>query len=306
MGPKVAVREFDLANLAARQHGVVAVWQLVALGFSSREIAVRVKKARLHRVYRGVYAVGHAALSRDGRDMAAVLACGPGAVLSHWSAAARWELLRPHGGPFVIARRRCVIKGIHVYVAMTLEPRDQLVRDRIPITSVPRTLLDLAAVAPLRQLQRAANQAARKGRLNRDAVYELLERHPRRRGTKALRAVIAAVDPQTRRSRSDLETAFLALCRRYGIEKPVVNGKVAGVEVDMHWPGTGLIVELDGYEYHRTPAAFEADRRRDAQLKLAGYQVLRVGDRWLEEDPADVAATVKGLLRRHVRVDRVL
>jgi very-short-patch-repair endonuclease len=153
-------------------------------------------------------------------------------------------------------------------------------------------LLDLGAVADERVLRRAVNEADRKGRLNRRAVQELLERNPRRPGTKVLRSLIAAVDPQTRRTRSDLEVAFLALCKKHGIPTPVSNGKVEGIEVDMHWPGTNVIVELDGYEYHRTPAEFDNDRRRDADLMAKGYIVLRVSDQWLYSDPRGVADAV--------------
>jgi very-short-patch-repair endonuclease len=162
---------------------------------------------------------------------------------------------------------------------------------------VPRTLLDLAAVASPKQLLRATNEAARKGWLNETALLELIERHPRRKGMKAFVAVIAAVDPLTRRTRSDLEADFLALCRKYKLPEPVVNGMVEGLEVDMHWPGTKLIVELDSYEYHRTPAEFAADRRRDAFLKTSGYDVLRVADSWLNTDPNGVATTIRQLLR---------
>jgi very-short-patch-repair endonuclease len=179
-----------------------------------------------------------------------------------------------------------------VRVATALHASDRTKRDRIPITSVPRTLLDLAAVADERVLRRAVNEADRRGKLNRGAIQDLLERTPRRQGTKALRAVIAAVDPQARRSRSDLELAFLALCRRYGIDQPVMNAKVAGYEVDMHWPGTNLIVEIDSYEYHRTPAEFHNDRRRDADLTTKGYVVIRITDHWLATDPKGVAETI--------------
>jgi very-short-patch-repair endonuclease len=114
---------------------------------------------------------------------------------------------------------------------------------------------------------------------------------------KALVAVIAAVHPLTRRTRSDFEADFLALCRRHKLPEPVVNGTVEGLEVDMHWPGTKLIVELDSYEYHRTPAEFAADRRRDACLKTRGYDVLRVADSWLNADPRGVASTIRQLLK---------
>jgi hypothetical protein len=296
MREEIAVREFRLADLTLQQHGVVAYRQLLELGFHHAAIHRRAGAGRLHRVYRGVYAVGHRALSREGRDMAAVLAAGPGAVLSHWSASGRWELLRPSGGPYVIARRRCAIPGIQVQVVRDLDPRDRTKRDRIPITTVPRTLLDLAAVADERVLRRAVNEADRRGRLNRRAIQELLERNPRRPGTKALRCLVAAVDPQARRTRSDLEVAFLELCRKYGIPTPVSNGNVEGIEVDMHWPGTNLIVELDSYEYHRTPAEFDSDRRRDAALMAKGYVVLRISDQWLDTDPAGVAEAVYSLV----------
>jgi very-short-patch-repair endonuclease len=164
------------------------------------------------------------------------------------------------------------------------------------VTTVPRTLFDLGGEAHRQQLRRAVNQADREGRLNHRAIAELLGRHPRRQGTKALRAVLAAVDPQAHRTRSDLEADFLGLCRRFKLPTPVANAEIEGYEVDMHFPGTNLIVELDSYEYHRTPAEFAADRRKDAHLKTCGYEVLRVADSWLNSDPAAVAATIRKLL----------
>lgn len=289
-------RDARLAILAGKQHGTVAYWQLAKVGFSKGAVEYWVRKRRLHRMYKGVYSVGYPPTTVEAWHMAAVLACGEGAVLSHWTAAARWELLRlGRGWPHVSVPGDRRVKEILTH-NVKLDPRDCTMRDRIPITTVPRTLLDLAGVAPLRQVQRAINEADRKGRLNRRAIHELLERNPRRPGTKALRSLIAAVDPQTRRTRSDLEVAFLRLCKKHGIPTPVSNRKVQGVEVDFHWPGTGVIVELDCYEYHRTPAEFEADRQKDARLKLAGYTVLRVTDVWLETDPAGVAGAVYSLV----------
>lgn len=288
-----------LAKLGSTQHGVVAVWQLLELGFSRREIAVRVESRRFHRVYRGVYALGHPARTAEALEMAAVLACGPQAVLSHWTAAARWALIRSvHGPVHVIAPSdRKAQRGMRPHTS-PLHPHDRTRRDGIPITTVPRTLLDLSAVANERLVRRAVNQADRKGWLNRRVMAELLERNPRRKGTKQLRAVIAGVNPTTRRTRSDLEVAFMVLCKAHHLPEPVANTQVAGIEVDMHWPGTNLIVELDCYEYHRTPQEFENDRRRDAHLKRNGYDVLRVTDVWLDSDPEDVAQTVRTLLTR--------
>jgi very-short-patch-repair endonuclease len=187
-------------------------------------------------------------------------------------------------------------KGIRVHRARELHPHDHTRRDGIAVTSVPRTLLDLATVATPKLLARAVNEADRQGRLNRRAARELLDRNKGRRGVKRLRAVIAAVSPGTRRTRSDFETAFLDRCRKHRIELPQVNTKVEGYDVDMHWPGTKLIVELDHYEYHRTPAEFTNDRRRDAYLKTKGYTVLRISDEWFDNDPNGVAETVKALL----------
>lgn len=288
-----------VAVLAGEQHGVVAVWQLIELGLTRRQIERRVEAGWLHRVFRGVYSVGHPAGTAEAREMAAVLACGDGAVLSHWTAGVRWQLIRPAHGPIHVSAPadRKAQRGVFTHKAQ-LQPQDRTQRDGIPITSVPRTLLDLAAVANERILRRAVNQAERAGRLNRRAIDQLLERNPRQKGRKRLIAVIAAVNPGTRRTRSDLEVAFLELCIKYDIPKPFENAIVEGIDVDMYWPEARLIVELDSYEYHRTPAEFENDRRRDAYLKTKSYEVLRVPEQWLDDEPLELATTVKTLLSR--------
>jgi Protein of unknown function (DUF559) len=196
-----------------------------------------------------------------------------------------------------VAGHRRGREGLRVHRLKALDPRDRTRRDRIPITTVPRTLLDLAAAAPTKQLQRAVNEAERRGLLNETAMTETLERHRRRAGTARLRSLIAAVDPQAHRSRSDLELDFLAFCRRYGLPAPVLNGKIDGYEVDFHWPGTKLIVELDTWDYHGTTGAFEADRERDAHLVGRGYVVIRVTARRLRSDPAGLARAIRLLLR---------
>jgi predicted transcriptional regulator of viral defense system len=291
-------RDAGMARLAARQHGVVAYWQLIRLGLSDGAIEHRLRKGILHRLHKGVYAVGHPGVSREGDFMAAVLTGGPDAVLSHWSAAEHWKLVKTRRALIAISAptHRRASKLVKPHWIPQMHESERTKRDRIPITTVPRTLLDLAAVADGKSLQRAVNEAERLNLLNRRAMTETLARHRGRKGIKALRAVIAAIDPQTRRTRSDLEADFLALCLRYGIPRPVVNGMVEGYEVDMHWPGTRLIVELDSYEYHRTPIEFAQDRRRDAYLKTRGYEVLRVADSWLNTDPLGVATTIRTLL----------
>jgi very-short-patch-repair endonuclease len=297
MGGKDRLLDHMVAMLAGNQHGVVAVWQLLELGLSRRQVERRVEAGRLHRVFWGVYSVGHPAKTGEAREMAAVLACGDCAVLSHWTAGVRWRLIRPVRGPVHVSapNDRKSQRGMCTHKAQ-LHPHDRTKRDGIPVTSVPRTLLDIAGVANERTLRRAVNQAARSGWLNRRAIDELLERNPRRKGSKQIRTVIASVTPATRRTRSDLEVAFLELCAAYGLPEPLSNTKVLGFEVDLYWPEATLIGELDSYEYHRTPYEFESDRRRDAHLKRNGYEVLRVGEGWLNSDPADVAETVRSLL----------
>jgi very-short-patch-repair endonuclease len=289
--------DLKVAETAGRQHGRIAYWQLTDLGLGRGAIAHRAETGRLHAVRRGIYAVGYVSETAEALEMEAVLACGAGAVVSHWTAAARWKLLRPVRGRVHVSLssdRR--VPGIRTHLVKALHPHDKTKRDGIPITSVPRTLLDIAGVADERTVRRAVNQAARSGWLNRNAIDEMLQRNPRRQGSKQLRTLIASVHPGTRRTRSDLEVAFLLLLEKYRLPQPVINAVVMGFEVDFHWPGTNLIVELDGFEYHRTPIERENDRLRDAKLKRAGYEVLRVTDAWLDTDPAGVAEAVKSLL----------
>jgi very-short-patch-repair endonuclease/predicted transcriptional regulator of viral defense system len=288
-----------LAGLAAEQHGVVALWQLYGLGLPRGWIEHKLRAGRLHPVYRGVYAVGYPGRSALGGTMAAVLACGREAKLSHWSAVRHWGLLQTNRAvvDVVASGNRPGPKGIHVH-RCKLMPDEWTRRDGIPVTTIPRTLLDIAPSANQRQLRRATNAAARLGWLNARVINDLLARHRGRAGIAAFRAAIAAVSPETRRTRSDLEDYFLQTCRRYSLPTPIVNATIEGFEVDFYFPGTSLIVELDSYEYHRTPHEFDYDRRRDAHLKKKRYEVLRVSEMWLDSDPGGVADTVRELLRR--------
>ncbi len=229
--------------------------------------------------------------------MAAVLAGGPDAVLSHWSAAELWGLLKTRRSLIAISAptHHRAIPGVKPHWVSDLPKRECTRRDNIPITTVTRTLLDLAAVAPLKQLQRATNEAERAGWLSERAIKETLERHRGRNGIKAFRAVVASLDPQARRSRSDFELAFLAFCRHHRIPTPVLNGEVEGFEVDIHWPGARLIVELDTWDYHGTSGAFETDRERDAHF-AGRCVVLRVTPRMMSRDPEGLVATIRRVL----------
>jgi very-short-patch-repair endonuclease len=270
-----------LADLAARQYGVVSLEQLRALGLGPRGAQHRVTSGRLHRLHRGVYAVGHDAVATDGRRIAAVLACGPGAVLSHRSAAAAWGLRPTSRARLEVttsARSRSGPIAIELHRVRRLHADDVDVLGRIPITSVGRTLVDLAAVLPVHALERAVHQAEVLRLLDAEQLAAALARSPTARGTRTLRALLAEPSPGT--TRSALEERFLALCRNSAVPRPRLNLHVPTdhglVEVDACWPAARLVVELDGAAAHRTRRAFHADRRRDAALAAQGYVVVRL------------------------------
>jgi very-short-patch-repair endonuclease len=298
-----AAPDVVIAALAARQHGVVSLTQLVDAGLSARAAQHRVRAGRLHRVHRAVYAVGHALLTPDGARMAAVLACGPGAVLSHRTAAAAWGLratARSRTEVLVTRRAGEGLAGIEAHRVPDLAPDDVTELRGIPITTVARTLLDLAGVLGPDALERAVQQAAFLRLLDARALTAAIDRAPNRRGVGTLRAVLDEPDPGHTRSR--LEERFLALCRRARLPLPRLNVHVPLgdhlVEVDALWPRERLIVELDGAAAHRTARAFHADRRRDAALIACGYVVVRLTWPRVTTEPADVVCELRQILAR--------
>ena len=194
--------------------------------------------------------------------MAAVLACGPAALLSHQSGAAHWELLASARSRIdVIApRSRTVRPGIAVHRIRHMHPADRALKDGIPVTTVARTLLDLAAAIPLRQLKRALEQAERLRLFDLKAIERLLSRSRGHRGRSALVALLGAYSGPPPATRSELERRFLDICSDAGLPRPLVNVFIAGFEVDAVWPDRRLVVELDGYRFHHTREAFERDR----------------------------------------------
>jgi very-short-patch-repair endonuclease len=261
-----------VAQIAARQHGVVTTEQLVRAGLSRSAITRRVRAGRLHRVYRGVYAVGHPGLSTEGKWMAAVLACGDGAALSHRSAAELWRLLELAAGPIhvtvPVAGGRCSRPGLCIHRVPSLAPTDTTRCKDIAVTTPTRTLSDLRSVLSRDQFGRAVRQAEFR-RLPIDARGLLPDR-----------------------TASELERIFLRLVRRYRLPIPEVNVQVGGYEVDFLWREQRLIVETDGYRYHSGSAAFEDDHMRDNRLMALGYTVLRFTYRRVVEAPEEVAALV--------------
>jgi predicted transcriptional regulator of viral defense system len=281
-------RESAIGTLADAQYGVVSRSQLLELGFSDGDVDRRVKSGRLHRVHHGVYAVGHRVLTVEGRWRAAVLAAGSGAVLSHGSAAAAWELRPTTSGsihvtvPSHSGRKRRA--GLRLHRSITLQARDVAVHRGIPITTPARTIVDLARTLKGRPLEQALDLAEQRRLLD---LAEL-----RRRSIPAsLQAVLNSYAPAA--TRSELEERFLRLCDEHGIERPEANSMIAGYEVDFVWRARRLIVEVDGYAYHRSPGAFETDRERDVALTLAGWRVMRFTWRHITERAAWVATAIR-------------
>jgi hypothetical protein len=285
-----------LADLAAQQHGVVSAPQLHSLGLSPSAVSRRVSAGRLHPVFRGVYAVGHEAVSPEGRWLAAVIASGEGALLSHLSAAVLWGL-RPDS-PAVVdvsaqgARRRRL--GIRIHRPTTLRESDRAEERGIPVTAVPRTLLDLASVLSSHKLERALIEAERLHLLDRDEALDRCRRG--HRGSGRLRDLILREPGPATRARSELELRFLELCRRHELPPPEANVYVAGFLVDALWPDARLAVELDGDAFHRTVGDRRRDRERDRTLTPAGYTVIRFGWEDVTAGAPGTAATVHALL----------
>jgi hypothetical protein len=238
---------------------MVSRTQLLAAGFDGDAIAYRVRTGRLHPRHRGVYAVGHVPVSPLATAMAAVLACGENAVLSHRSAAALWRILPRWPHPVeVTARAGRTLRGIHVHRSRTLTEHDITRDNGIPVTTPNRTLLDLAETLPDRELTRAQNEAYVLKLTTPPTLITFLTRN-RGRSTSRL-------TPGRDATRSHLEDDFLRFLRRHNLPKPELNQRIAGYEVDAVWRDKRLVVELDGYAYHATPEAFERDRERDATL----------------------------------------
>jgi hypothetical protein len=258
-----------IATLAARQHGNVAHRQLRALGLGDDAIDYRLRAGRLHVVHRGVYAVGYEVLTVHGQWMAAVLACGPGAVLSHRDAAALWRLLpSPSASIHVITRRSASHdrSRITVHRPRLLHPDDRSVCHRIPVTSVARTLFDIAPMVSPSQLERAWDESELRRLFDLRAVEAVRERSRGSRGVRAIDELLRDARPLPAITRSELERAFVRLCREYGIPEPSANIWIEGYQVDMAWPDQRLVVELDGGRYHDTRAARRRDPIRDVKL----------------------------------------
>jgi hypothetical protein len=295
-----------LAGLASAQHVVFDIGQLCDLGLTMSAVHKRAATGRLHRVHHGVYSlVPPHLLSREGRWMAAVLACGPGAVLSHRSAAALHQL-RPAGGvridvtvPHRSARAR---PGIQLHRSTTLTPTDTTIVDNIPCTTLARTMFDLAEVVWPRQVERAFDQAEALEVFDLRALEDQLARNPTRRGAQVVRHVLDKHYVGSTETWSEFEERFLVFTREWRLPRPEVNYWIIlddggpAIRADFAWPAHRVIVETDGRGTHHTRQAFERDRRKDLRLAAAHWRPARVTKRRLREEPALVEATARALL----------
>ncbi len=291
-----------LAALAGRQYGVVGRRQLLEAGWSDGSIEKRVRSGRLHPLYAGVYRLGHGLVPREGRWMAAVLASGPDAVLSHWSAAALWGI-RPNSRTIVDvtdptkSRSWDGIRRHHKAL-----PSDEVtVEEGIPVTSVPRTILDLAATEPLDVVKALLREAEFRELHDRLSLWDLVERYPGRRGIRRVKAALEALkDEPLDEHKSRFEERFAPFLRRHSLPRAHFNQwiLVGGrrFQVDCLWPDQRQIVELDGWEGHKTRTAFREDRARDRRLRVAGYGVTRLTWNQLDDEPGTIASDLRVLL----------
>jgi len=293
-------RDGDLAELAREQHGVVSIDQLRGpLGYSHAAVERAAAAGRLHRLHRGVYAVGHTRLSPYGECLAGVLACGPGALLSHYSAAWLWGIARwPHAPVSVTGPvRRGPRPPVRLHHSTILTDDDRDSTEGIGVTAVARTALDLAATLRSQQLTRLLQRADERDLFDLRRFEDLLRRAGGHRGVRRLRRAIAIYRPAPF-SRSGLERRFLELLAEAGMPRPATGFVEAGYELDVYWPAARFGVELDVYETHGTRQSFEDDHLRDETLKLAGVETLRITGHRLDREPQQVIERVSRLLRR--------
>lgn len=287
-----------LWRLTERQYGVVTHRQLEAAGYSRSAIGRRLASGRLHAIHRGVYAVGRPELSERGRRLAAVLACGEGALLSHLSAASHWGIWRDGDGRLEVTvpgRRNPRVRGVRVH-RRAISDGDVAVHERLPVTSVLRTLLDIAGQVPRLGLEGAVSEADKLGLASPGGLRRALGDRAGQRGAGVLRTLLDEATFAT--TDSDLERLFLPLARRAGLPKPETGARLHRFKVDFLWREIGLVVETDGLRYHRTPTQQARDRRRDQAMAEHGLTTLRFTHAQVTREPAAVEHTLRVVAAR--------
>lgn len=296
---KVETRAAAAWDIARRQHGVVSRRQLLRLGLTAKGIRHRLDSGRLHVVLRGVYSVGRPQLNREGRWMAAVLACGDGAMLSHRSAAALWGFGKERRGVVdVSVRRHCKVRrrGIRVHDRPGLRNCDVGRRLNIPVTGPVKTFLDIATELAPNEVERAINEADKRDVIDPDALRRALDDHRGEPGVRVLREVL---DEHTfRLSDDELELFFRPIAEAAGLPTPLTKQIVNKFEVDFYWPDLGLVVETDGWRYHRTPSAQTRDALRFQRHTAAGLTPLRFSHYQVKYEPRHVREILEATASR--------
>ncbi len=287
-----------IRDVASRQYGLVTAAEVTGISGDPGLAARLADRGYLVRRYHGVYAVGTSRLSVRGELLAAVLACGGKAVISHASAATLWRLsdlavpihlTRPPGGSAQPA-------GLRIHKSQRFGPADRTSRFSIPVTSVSRTLFDLAATMALEDVEDLASKAFRRRLITVSSLREVAARNRSRPGAVGFRELLDEIDLDVLKTRSRMERAIIRLCRDGGVKLPRAGVKVAGYEVDLFWPDEGLILEFDSRSFHMDPEAFEKDRLRDARHEWHGYRTFRVTYRMLRRNPEAVSAQIRRML----------
>jgi predicted transcriptional regulator of viral defense system len=299
----------EVGRLAFVQNGMVTLEQLEGVGLTDEAVMKRVARGRLHRVHQRVYSLTPGVMTERGSFMAAVLACGPEAVLSHRSAAYLWGIIRSWEAPIDVTapnRRGRSPDGVAAHRDGSLQPIDKTAIYGIPCTTVARTLLDFAAVVPEGEVRKAVAEAEVLRILDQQRLRALLKRSRRRRGVARLRLILDTIHPQTKRTRSELERLFLGMCARTKLPEPEVNVWLPApngkrYQADFLWRSAGLIVECDSRRFHDTDSAFVENRKRQQQLELAGWRVSPCTWEEVEQEPRRLALTVQGLLAQASR-----
>ena len=283
-----------IQTLAGRQHGIVKSKQVREAGLTQQGIRRRVEAGWLVPQYHGVYAVGHTALTSKSHLIAAVYACGEEALASHRAAGKLWGILRGSQPIEVTARRsRVPGKGFVMHRSRLIHDEDRSAIENIPVTSVARTLVDLADVLVEKQLANAVHEAEVKRLFDLRRVERVLERLPGRKGRHKLRRVLSAYRDVQPFIRSRGERLVLEMCEHHGLPAPRTNTWVDSCEVDFYWPEANLVLEFDGGAVHRTTRAFYEDRKRDRALAVKGIHVVRATDR---DEPAALAGELRAIL----------
>jgi very-short-patch-repair endonuclease len=295
-----------MADLAARQYGVVTRAQLAALGYSDEMINHDLETGRLQAWHRSVFAVGHTGLSAHGLCMAAVLFRGQGALISHQSAIWLWGLEPKLEIPVHVSVRwrGHAQDAIGLHHCPALRDEDAAETERIPVTGVPRTLLDYAADAKRVRLERAIDKADRLGLLDLAAVGRITDEVRGHRGRGPLRRAMVVYNEKGF-TRSGGEKRMLAALSDAGVRRPAVNHFVEGYELDFYWAPERLAVELDSWEYHRSRRSFEQDRERQENLAMAGIETIRISGTRLRREPRKVANRIAQHLDRRRNLHRL-